>query len=226
MYRRKRSAPKIYNRLKRNAMIGVIGLCYGDRGEGNIEENLSRAGHEYWLFKVNTKGVAAALNEGLLKARYCESVVTLANDIRMPDNWLAKMVEYANLIPNSGMIGIHTVEHDGTPKEINGITVNWIYTPFGNVLITRRAIERIGFFNTEHDPYGMQDADYATRLNIAGFENYYIPGLKAEHTGHDVGSGTEYRNMKDEGLSKAGETYGKWKAIYESGKLYIGYGQE
>src|SRR6185503_1776408 len=60
-------------------------------------------------------GIASAINAGLelayeeTRLAY-DAVVTLANDILMPSRWLEKMIEYAQKIQNSGMIGIHCVE--------------------------------------------------------------------------------------------------------------------
>jgi hypothetical protein len=97
---------------------------------------------------------------------------------------------------------------------------------FGNYLLTRTAFEKIGYWNEDHDPYGMNDSDYCYRLHKAGFLNYYIYGLQAHHLGADVHSGTDYRKMKDESLSKAGAIYNEWKQVYDSGNLHLPYLQE
>ena len=136
------------------------------------------------------------------------------------------MVHDAELIPNTGMSAIHCVE--GLPDEqtINGIKCHPSWGVFGNTLLTKNAFETIGYFNTDHDPYGMQDSDYCYRLHKAGFTNYYISMLRAEHIGGDVGTGTEYRKMKDEGLNKAGYIFGKWQKIYDNGHIHLPYLQE
>lgn len=166
---------------------------------------------------VKNKGIAAAINKGIEMAKDYDAVVTLANDILMPDNWLKDMV--ASVKEDTGMVGIHCVE--GLPAMING--VHPIQTPFGNVLIPMAAVNKVGMFNTDFDPYGMQDADYAYRLLKSGFRNYYIPG-QSEHIGNDVGNGTEYRQMKDEGLAKAGAIYTAALNKYdEIGNYYLKY---
>jgi hypothetical protein len=93
------------------------------------------------------------------------------------------------------------------------------HTPFGNNFFTRELIDTIGGYNTEYDPYGMQDRDYAERATIAGFTNYYLPELRSEHIGHDVGNGTEYRLMKDESLARAQSVWEKYQPIYHNEKL-------
>lgn len=204
--------------------------------------NLTNAGYPFDLFTVDKKGIAAALNEGiyscinplisgeiygkqLLKVASCkyDSIFTMANDIIMPDNWLLRMVQ--SIIPGkTGIVGVHTVE-TLQPKDEHGNHPTMM--PFGNVLIMKEVIEKIGFFNTDHDPYGMQDSDYGYRASKCGFYNYYIPNAKAEHIGHDVGNGTEYRKMKDDGLAIAGEKYNKWIAHYEAtGNYYLPFNQD
>lgn len=169
--------------------------------------SISNAGHPYDLFTIQKKGIARAINDGLDKTKNYDAIVTCANDIEMPENWLAEMVSYAKTIPQSGMIGFHTVEGLPEVTRVNGLNIHKIFTAFGNVMIPRKAVDKIGYFNEEQDPYGMQDADYAFRLNKSGFINYYIPNLKANHIGNDVGQQTDYRRMKDEGLAKAGAIY-------------------
>lgn len=160
-------------------------------------------------------GISSAINAGLELAHEegelaYDAIVTLANDILMPPRWLEKMVEFAEKVPQSGMIGIHCVE--GLPP-LTEKGVHEIFTPFGNVMITGEALKAAGKFNTDYDPYGMQDADYAYRLNKLGFVSYYLPGLTSEHIGADMGTETEYRAMKNAGLEKAGDVW--TAAIFE-----------
>lgn len=163
-----------------------------------------------YRFKKN-KGIATAINKGIELAKEYDGIVTLANDILMPKGWLRVMCEYVESIPNTGMVGIHCVE--ALPALVGG--VHEIMTPFGNALVTRQAIDTVGLFNTKFDPYGMQDADYGYRTTMSGLKNYYVPGFKSEHIGHDVGNGTEYRRMKDEGLAKAQSVWNKNMKEYE-----------
>lgn len=183
-------------------------------------ESLHNGGYPFDLFTINRKGIAAAINEGLDKAWNYDAVVTCANDILMPDNWLKTMVGYVSSIPNTGMCGIHCVEGAGSPENINGVLVNKTFTAFGNVMIPATAFKNIGYFSEEFDPYGMQDSDYGYRLNKSGFVNYYIPSITSNHIGHDVGQETDYRKMKDEGLNKAQDVWNKLTAWYDSTNNY------
>lgn len=196
---------------------------------GSPEEDHQRVLDAYRFKAVHrfetNKGIAGAINKGIAMALAdeCDAIVTLANDILMPDGWLLKMAEAATRIENTGMAGIHCVEG---LEPVNKLGVHPTYTAFGNVLIPKKAIDKIGYFNTAFDPYGMQDADYAFRLNNTGFINYYLPDLKAEHIGHDVGDGSEYRKMKDEGLKKAGEIYIRLTGEYKAkNDYYVSFDQ-
>lgn len=162
-------------------------------------------------------GIASALNAGIELADGYDAIVTLANDILMPAGWLGKMVEYAGKIDKSGMIGIHCVE---ALPPLTDKGVHEIFTPFGNVMITGPALEAAGKFNTDYDPYGMQDADYAYRLNKLGFVSYYLPGLESQHIGADMGQDSEYRQMKNAGLEKAGAVWTEAVAKYDSTGIY------
>ena len=197
--------------------INVIFLDYErhDYTDRVKSRNFSNAGHPFDHVTIDMKGISAAINKGIQMSKGYDAVVTMANDILMPDNWLLEMVKAATAIPMTGMAGIHCVEGIEEMTEINGVKVHVNYTAFGNVLIPMTAINIIGYFNPDYDPYGMQDADYAYRLNNTGHVNYYLHGLRSEHIGHDVGNGTAYRAMKDEGLSRAGDVWAAATKKYE-----------
>lgn len=182
--------------------------------------SIVKGGYPFDLFTIERKGISAALNEGLDKTKDYDAVVTCANDIEMPDNWLAEMVSYAKAIPNTGMVGIHCVEDKPHPIEVNGKLICQSFTAFGNVLMPRKAIDSIGYFNEDYDPYGMQDGDYAYRLNKSGFINYYIPHLSSNHIGADVGQISEYRQMKDAGLALSDEKWKRWTKHYDETENY------
>ena len=179
-------------------------------------QSIANAGYPFDLITIDKFGIATATNDGFdfAKKNGYDAIVYGANDIQLPDNWLAHMVHYAQTIPNTGMCGIHCVESIGDQIEMNGLMIHPTYTAFANVLIPMKVIEDIGYMNEDHDPYGMQDNDYGLRLNNSGYINYYIPNLKQIHIGHDVGNGTEYRKMKDDGLALASEKWQYWEKYY------------
>ena len=180
---------------------------------GSAEVNLKYPFKGYDLSKTK-RGIGAGVNAGLRMTRGYDGVCLLANDILLPQNWLSKWVMFAKRVSKTGIIGIHCVEE--LPPLQDG--VHKTHTPFGDNFLTRELIDTIGGYNTEYDPYGMQDRDYAERATIAGFTNYYLPDLRSEHIGHDVGNGTEYRAMKDASLQRAQAVWEKYQPIYHEEK--------
>ena len=205
-------------------MITVILLDYlrHDFTQRVKDVNLNNAGHPFNLIEIDKKGISAAINDGIFQST--DDVVTMANDIIMPKNWLLNMVNASNAIPQSGMIGIHTVEQLPEQSNVNGIKI-WETCPYGNVLITKKAIDKVGFFNLDFDPYGTQDSDYHYRCVKSGLRNYYVEG-KAEHIGHDVGNGSEYRKMKDDSLFITWKRADYWRSWYEHNGMFLNYEQE
>ena len=185
---------------------------------GSDEENFYQIEKAYnWTFcywSQYKRGISAGVNTGLSLTTEYDGVCILANDILLPENWLSNWVMFSQRVPKTGIIGIHCVE--ALPPLVDGI--HKTHTPFGNNFLTRELIDTIGGYNIEYDPYGMQDRDYAERATIAGFTNYYLPDLRSEHIGHDVGNGTEYRRMKDESLARAQEVWDKYQKIYHEEK--------
>lgn len=191
--------------------------CYLiDTGSEEVAFNQVKE-HYNWHYAFWSKykrGIAAGVNLGLNLTNEYDGVCILANDILLPTDWLKNWVMYAKQVPKTGIIGIHCVEE--LPPLQDGI--HKTHTPFGNNFITRELIDTIGGYNTEYDPYGMQDRDYAERATIAGFTNYYILDLRSDHIGHDVGNGTEYRAMKDASLQRAQGVWEKYQPIYHTDK--------
>jgi GT2 family glycosyltransferase len=171
-------------------------------------------------------GIAAALNEGIDKTKDYDAVAFCGNDILMPDNWLLIAVEHIMAIPDTGMCAIHCVESLPPLETINGKQVHPTWATFGNAVIPRKAIDAVGYFNVGFDPYGMQDSDYGLRLTKLGFKNYYVKDLQSQHLGHDVGDQTDYRKMKDMGLNKAGEVWGRCTKHYEDTNDYTIFNNE
>ena len=158
------------------------------------------------------RGIAAGVNAGLRMTENYDAVCLLANDILLPTNWLQNWVMFSQSVSKTGIIGIHCVEE--LPPIVDG--VHKTHTPFGDNFITRELIDKVGGYNEAYDPYGMQDRDYGERATITGFTNYYLPDMRSEHIGHDVGNGTEYRRMKDESLARAQSVWEKYQDIYHN----------
>ena len=187
-----------------------------------LGNNIDNANFPFELEKVDMFGISKAINYGIKQSKGFDAIVTMANDILMPNNWLLRMVQATLAIENTGMCGIHTVEGISEMQVVKGIPIHIQEASFGNVLIPMKAIEEVGKFNEAFDPYGMQDRDYSYRLQQTGHLNYYLNDLRAEHIGHDVGQDTPYRKMKDEGLMKCDEIWAReTKRYLETNNYYL-----
>lgn len=191
-----------------------------------LRHNMANAGYPLDQISVNERGVSRALNCAIEQAEEYDALFTMANDIIMPDGWLAKSVEAAENILETGCAALYTVQELHPEKWISGVKVYPGEIVFGNALYTRLALTSVGHFNEDFDPYGMQDSDWCFRAFKIGFVNYYVDAPRSEHIGHDVGQDSEYRRMKDEGLRKCGEIWGKTTLKYQQeNKYHIFYDQ-
>jgi hypothetical protein len=211
-------------------MTGVIFLDYIRKDYSDKAlQSINAQNVDFQLLQVEQKGISAAINKGLyhfFEKGLAQNVFICANDIELPQGAFNKMLHVAHHIPETGVSAIHCVEGLPDLQKVNDQDIHPCWGVFGDYLLTRSAFEKVGYWNEDQDPYGMNDSDYCYRLHKAGFLNYYIFGLRGEHLGGDVGSGTEYRKMKDEGLSKAGTIFGEWQKVYDSGKVHLPYLQE
>ncbi len=203
----------------------LIALLDYDRDEytqRTVQHNIETAAYDnYELRTYKVKGISKAINTAFEDSNgKFKAIVTMANDILMPLGWLEKMVQCATDIDNSGVIAAHTVEKKHQPVGYGNHVIYPDRFVFGNAMYTQRLIENVGHFNEDYDPYGMQDSDYCLRAHMNGFINYYIDIPTSEHIGHDVGQDTEYRRMKDAGLTKCPDKWMRWTARYERNQDY------
>lgn len=162
----------------------------------------------YLRLNKTNEGVARSLNQLIIRAKG-KYFFFMPNDIELPDGWLATLIKYADVIPNSGIIGFQGQDlvlpsefidcTDGIRREIRcqpdprileGCQV------FGATLFTRKLIETIGGFDQAYHPFGLEDSDFCFRSRLAGFLCYYIPGVVAVHKGDRSVQDPEYLSNK------------------------------
>jgi hypothetical protein len=189
-----------------------------------VEHNSAKAGCGFDMATIDEYGIARALNVAMEQAEHYDALFTMSNDILMPEGWLAKAVEAAEAIPETGCAALYTVQDLHSENAIGGVKVYPGEIVFGNALYPRLALTSVGHFNEDFDPYGMQDSDWCFRAHAMGFTNYYVDAPRSEHIGHDVGQNSEYRRMKDAGLQKCGEVWKNAQRGYaETGDYSIFY---
>lgn len=170
--------------------ILICCLTYGTRPKDILFENIMKAGYHAEYIEIDREGIAHALNDGIdvMLAGGFDAVGFLANDIQEPDEWLRAKVSHLGTIHNAGAAST-SVEQMHSQLISQHI--------IGNYLISREAINKIGYFNEDFDPYGPIDLDYCERLHAAGFGTYYVINEMAHHP-HSHAAGTEYGYNKAE----------------------------
>ena len=153
-------------------MNAVIYLNYQDRNTDTLFHNIKNAGkHIDFISIINETGISYAINKGLkhFNYDYVQYVTIMGNDILEPDNWLSTRNEFLE----DKTVGICSIPLDG----FSGDSLDLI----GNFTISKEAINRVGGFNQELDPYGAIDLDYCTRVRASGLHTKFIPNTKATH---------------------------------------------
>ena len=153
-------------------MNAIIYLNYQNKNIETLYNNVKRAGmHIDYISVINQTGISYAINFGLKQINFdlVDYVTIMGNDILEPDNWLLIRNEFIQ----NNEIGICSIPLDG----FAGDSLDLI----GNFTITSEAVNRVGAFNEELDPYGAIDLDYCTRVRASGLSTKFIPGTKATH---------------------------------------------
>lgn len=165
---------------------------------------------EWFYYSKQNMGIAIALNRMIEAAfrRGFDMVISMANDIIEPDNWLSRRIEAAQAIPNTGIVSIPVKSaHMYQERNVNGIQINEGGQLIGNFLLTRAAYDKVGLYCTQYGIYGPIDLDYCDRCKAAGLRYYYIAGPMADHLGTVDTNPVEYQSMKKESLAKSWQQY-------------------
>lgn len=199
-----------------------FGLCVTDNGS---TDERTRQLIDSWspvYFKVNNfnAGTAQALNE-MIARNDADLWVFIGNDIRLPQDWLKKMVEVIQL-DNIGVVGINWRPINYTTKEINGVKVWETDRVFGTMGINKSLREQLGKFCEDYGVYGLWDGEYSLRSELAGRNNYYVYGIKSVHEGSDHNEQSDYRKMKTDSIELHKEKFKENVRKYHATKeIYI-----
>jgi len=134
-------------------------------------------------------------------------VIDLENDFLMEDNWLPRMLEYGEAIPNTGIMAtkvhgwenIVSLEYKVPPTNINGKEV-MVTNAVGARIFSKKLFQECGFLIETYGLYGNEDFEITGRSAKAGFTNYIIPDMKAVHAGVGQWDTGEYREKKTQSL--------------------------
>jgi GT2 family glycosyltransferase len=181
-------------------------------------------------FFEENQGIAIGRNQGLLIANKYKDpyLCTVDNDVEFPHHWDFQCIAIMQANPKYS-IGVCFEEppHYLHPLTRNGQTFQ--YKSKGNLgtacmMFDRELHDKIGYFTTEYERYGEEDANWGFRARLAGYNLGYItqPGKHLGVSELDTG---EYRTFKDECRKKNVAKFQQDCYAYSSGKkpIYIPY---
>ena len=164
-------------------------------------------------------GISCAFNRMIKEAidSGYNYICTMANDIIEPEGWLRIRVEAAEAIPNTGVVAIPCEgAHRYSKQEVNGFVIDTGQV-IGNYLITRQAVEKVGYFTYKYGNYGPIDLDYCDRLNKVGLRTYYLSNYKSVHLGTPDKNPAQYQEAKKVSLAASWQKYTYAKERYKKG---------
>lgn len=177
----------------------------------------------------NNKGIASGRNKALQIANELntEWYSTIDNDILLPVGWMDSCINVLKSNLSYGMIGVSFEPVTYQHVHLNGH--HFESKPQGNLgtactVFGKNLHKMIGYFTTEYEKYGEEDADFGMRARIAGFKLGYL----IEHGVH-LGEGEvdkgEYREFKDECRRNNLALFHQNCRDYSSGKksIYLPY---
>lgn len=139
-----------------------------------LKHNLNNAGADCGLFVSDMEGISKSTNTMLRRALECgyDGFVICGNDILEPENWLRKRIDFINSNQSAGMVSVPV---DYVRHHLSEETV------IGNFMISKEVVDKVGAMDEHYGVYGAVDLDYNERCKSAGFKNYYLPNMLANH---------------------------------------------
>jgi glycosyltransferase involved in cell wall biosynthesis len=167
-------------------------------------ENKTNAEKVTYVFNDKNLGVAGGRNSGLVVASG-GYLVTIDDDILVPDRWDVLMAEACDKIPGLGITGVNVEPINFPIKKVNGVKVRPKQGNLGGacLCLPRRVFKRVGYYNYSSKDggnlYGHEDSLMYYRLGHLGLISAYI----VPHGVHlDTDQDKAYRAAKNEAHKK------------------------
>lgn len=152
-----------------------------------------------YIFNNKNLGVAGGRNSGLVHAQG-DYLVTIDDDVWVPDKWDVLMAKACDNIPGLGITGVNVEPHDYGARTINGVDVRPKNGNLGGacLCLPRRVFKRVGFYNY-FSTYGHEDCAMYYRLASLGLMSAYIVP-RGKHL--DTDADKAYREAKNDAHKK------------------------
>lgn len=158
-------------------------------------------------------GIAAGYNSLINRAKG-EYICFMPNDVLLNDNWLFDLLHHANQIDKAGLVSIHCEGDKGfyTPLLNQSDTFTHVWKRKDNIvngvsLIKRTTLDAVGKLDESLGIYGKEREQLAYRLNMLGYNNFYVPDQSSVHLGREVNDVSEYKQNKNKALQLSANTY-------------------
>ncbi len=176
-----------------------------DNGSTDGSSELARARGAHVIRWHENRGFARAVNAGM-QAATTPWILILNNDVQLPPDWLAAMLETAAKHPESQFFvsklaqAGNAVELDGAFDALSRSGFAWRcgagrpdgpiwsvpqaiqFAPLTAALVRRDLFEKIGPLNEQFESY-YEDVDFFLRCGLAGVTGWYQPNAVARHVG-------------------------------------------
>jgi GT2 family glycosyltransferase len=207
----------------------LIMVDNNSKQEGLKDFLLSVKGNEHTkkvihVFNEKNLGVAGGRNSGLVKASG-DYLITIDDDVLVPDGWCELMIDACDKIPKIGITGVNVEPFKFPLKEINGVRVRPKNGNLGGacLCLPRRVFERVGYYNY-FSTYGHEDSMMYYRLKHLGLISAYIEP-KGIHLDKDKDK--NYRAAKNSAHKKGSfalQALAKARLILEkTGDVYVSF---
>lgn len=191
-------------------------------------EHKTNALNVIYKFNDHNLGVAGGRNEGLLVAGG-DIIMTIDDDIIVPENYDIMLKEAWDKVENLGITGISLEKKKFGVVDFNGVKMQVKKGNLGGgcLCFSRKMFEKLGFFYNGF-VYGIEDVDMYFRVERLGLINAYIEA-NGEHI--DEHKDQNYFNLKrsihgkkSKEFSAIGKRWRFYKIRYkQTGSVYVPY---
>lgn len=186
----------------------------------------TNAEHIEYVFNDINFGVGGGRNTGLMKAKG-DYLVTIDDDVLVPDNWDVLIAQACDKVPSLGITGVNVEPFNFPIKILNGVKMRPKQGNLGGacLCLPLRVFKRVGYYMAE-TIYGHEDSEMRCRLDLCGLKSAYIEP-KGTHLDND--SMKEYRSAKNDahvGGSKQLKSLAQFRKrlglqLKKTGSLYV-----
>lgn len=193
----------------------------------NVRGN-SKTEHIRLIFNKSNFGVAGGRNSGLLVAQG-DYLLTVDDDIIVPEGYDKKLIEVCDTISDIGITGVNVEGKRYPVKEIDGVRVQVKKGNLGGgcLCMPRVVFEQVGYYSPDF-VYGGEDCDMYERLQVLKRKSVYIES-SGKHI--DKRENKQYEALKkyshsrkSKAFHKIGDNSLKYKRLYKRcGSVYVAY---